>query len=58
MNIDDKVKLINIIRKPIGVITRKYSHPDYRINYEYIYWIRLKNGILIKDITENEIEKL
>ena len=50
-----KVRFLNVIDQPIGFITRVY---DGRGHYEYdhYYWVRLENGMLLKDVHRDEVE--
>jgi len=54
-----KVKLFTIIGQPIGIITREYwnvpSGGSLCPGQARLFWVRLKNGILLKDVTGNEI---
>lgn len=55
-----KVKLLTVIGRPKGTITRAAwldpmagsMNPD---RYRMLFWVRLPDGVLLKDVTENEI---
>jgi hypothetical protein len=50
-----KVKFLNVIGQPIGTITRVYEiHDQY--NYDDWFWVRLENGMLLKDVHRDEVE--
>lgn len=51
-----RVRVLTVLKKPIGIITRgEYEHGSLS---QIIYWVRLKDGVLLKDVRENEIEHL
>lgn len=54
VDVNRKAKILTILGKPMGIIVKEYELGDG--TYVHYYWIRLKNGILIKDLSENEIE--
>ena len=53
----NKVRVLTVRGRPWGYIVRQYQDPLYHINYEYLYWIRLYDGVLLKDVGANEIEQ-
>lgn len=52
ININRKAKILTVQKLPIGIIVREYRIPGYSL----YYWVRLKNGVLIKDLSQNEIQ--
>ncbi len=57
-----KVKLLNIVGRPVGVITHIYCDKGFNFTpspmYDKpLYWVRLKDGTLLKDVTDSEFER-
>jgi len=55
-----KVKLLTIEKNPEGIITRSYyavpGGGSLCPGQIQLYWIRLNNGTLLKDVTHNEFD--
>lgn len=57
------VRMLTIKENPIGVITRSYLlnpragslDADF---YVFLHWVRLSDGVLLKDVSENEFERV
>lgn len=54
VEVNRKAEILTIKGKPRGKIVREYEFGDG--TYISYYWVRLKDGTLIKDLSENEIE--
>lgn len=49
-----KVRILSVTGNMFGIVVNEYRNP-YR-EYHDLYWVRLTNGILMKDVTEDEFE--
>jgi hypothetical protein len=56
----NKVKLLTILGKPTGIITNEYwavpGGGSLCPGQRRLYWVRLKDGVLLKDVTDDELE--
>ena len=60
--VGDTVRFLHTLNKQKGVVTAAdLAYPEvgsFNSHYlEYSYWVRLPNGMLIKDVLVNEIEQ-
>lgn len=51
-----KVRVLTVKGRPWGVIVREYydTPPNH---YQSYFWVRLQDGVLLKDLGVNEIEE-
>lgn len=47
------VKMLTIKGKPKGIVVRRYNGTR---SFEDFYWVRLSDGVLLKDVSINEID--
>lgn len=54
----NKVKVLSCKGQLMGLITKTYYGPPNNCCPSTLYWVRLTNGLLLKDLTDNEIEHI
>ena len=51
------VNVLTVAKMPEGVIVKEYYDVAPH-TYRLLFWVRLKSGVLLKDISENEIDTI